>query len=159
MTLRSFFLPLFFGTLVGLAAAGRSGPAAGILAGLLSFLGFFFGGKLARGRVLKRQGPPPSMRPGEQALLHGPGEVADARGSAPAWIYLSNQRLTLQEQGADAGAGTDIALSRIEELRPARQGWFGGEVVLVAAGQGMITLKVSDARRWHGALKAALQSS
>lgn len=153
-----FFFSALFGTLVGLIAAKASGPAAGLAAGLLSAAGFIVGGRLLRARLRKRQGQAPDMLPGETALLHGPGLVADRQGSAQAWLYLSDRRLLLHEEGG--AAPVQIPLNEIEELRPPRTGWWtGGELALVAKGKGLLRLKVPDCARWHAAIQGALKNS
>jgi hypothetical protein len=157
--IRSVFFAAAFGAGVAFMAA-RLGATAGsalqaALVGLLSSLGFFAASVLARGRVRRRQGAPPEMAPGEAALLYGPGELKDSQGSLNAWFYLSNQRLRIRGEGGEA---LDLGFSEIEELRPAKGGFFKGEFALVARGRGLLKFSVPDAPRWHAALRGAMHA-
>ena len=155
--MRRFFFAVIFGTLVSLVAA-KFGATAGspiqaILVGVLSAMGFLTASTIARGRVRRKQGEAPAMLPGEKALLYGPAGLSDQGGSSQAWVYVSNMRLLMRDEG---GSKLDLKLSDIEELRPPKAGMFSGEVALVARGHGLLTLKVPDAKRWHQAISGAI---
>jgi hypothetical protein len=156
---RRFFFAGVFGTLVTLVAvhtgATAHSPIQAVLVGMLSSAGFLMASLLARGRVRRSQGEAPAMQPGEEARLYGPGTLSDSGGSSEAWFYLSNRRLLFRDA---SGAGLDLPLAEIEELRPPQPGLLSGKVTLVAKGRGLITLKVPDARRWHGAIRKAIHS-
>jgi hypothetical protein len=156
--IRRFFFAAVFGTLMAFLAMklGLSkAPVQAIATAMFSALGFFMSSMMLRGRLRRRQGEAPRLLEGEKALLFGPGEVADSQGSAKAWIYLSNLRLMLREEG---GGAVDLKLEEIEELRPAKEKLFGGELALVAKGRGLIRLKVPDVSRWQKAMQEALRS-
>lgn len=108
---------------------------------------------MIRHRLRSRQGAAPSLLEGESALLYGPGELSDSAGSAKVWIYVSNLRLMVRDED---GAKVEMPLSDIEELRPPRLGFFGGELGLVAKGRGLLVLKVPDVSRWHRAIHSAI---
>lgn len=156
--MRRFFFALIFGTLVSLAAvhlgATAHSPIQAILVGILSAMGFMTASVFARGRVRRKQGEAPAMLAGETALLYGPLELSDAGGKSQAWGYVSNFRLMFRDED---GARIDLKLSDIEEMRPPKSGFFGGELALVAKGHGLLTLKVPDASRWHSVIQEAVR--
>lgn len=155
--IRSLLIALPFGALLGWLASGRSGPLAGLAVGIFSAIGFSMVHYFARARVRSRQGAAPAMLEGEKALLHGPGEWIEAKASAKAWVYLSNLRLIVKEEG-DSGEVV-VDLKDIEEVRPAQDRFFSSELKLVAKGHGLITLKLPDAKRWQLALQQALKGA
>jgi hypothetical protein len=158
--MRSFFFSAVFGTLVSLVAmhsgATAGSPIQAILVGVLSALGFWTASAMMRGRLRRKQGVPPSMLPGEEARLYGPGELIDSAGRAKVWIYVSNMRLLVR---GDDGATLDLPLAEVQELRPPRIGFLSGELSLVAKDRGLFRLKVPDARRWHAAIHGAIHQS
>lgn len=144
--------PLFLG--IVLFALGRhySGLAAGLFMGGVGIAAGLAVGKIVRRRVLRNAPPAPALQAGEQARLHGPVQLLQPQGPArEAWAYLSDQRLSLLPE--DGGAGVDLKLSELEEIRPGKKSFRGGELGLVFAGKTW-KLRVPDAARWAAALKA-----
>jgi hypothetical protein len=132
-----------------------SGLPAGAFMGTVGVLMGWVLGKLLRGRAVQQAPPPPEALPGERPVLHGPLSLLQPQGpSRQAWGYLSDQRLSLRP--LDAGAGVDLSLSDLEEIRPQQKGWRGGRLSLVFKGQ-VWKLQVPDARRWEQALRAAVR--
>ena len=152
--IKSILLSLFLGAIVGRFATSRSGQAAGLMLGLVSATGFFLLQQFTRSRLRGRQGAPPDPREGETPVLHGPAEWFDDEESYKVWLYLSNQRLTVNEESGSMIR--EMELRDIEELRPLKENVFGGEFSLVSKGQGMLKLKMAGAKRWHATLQLAM---
>jgi hypothetical protein len=136
--------------------ARYSGPAAGFFLGALGAVAGYGIGRLVRGRAVRNAPTPPERRAGENPLLHGPLQLRQAQGpDRDVWGYLSDQRLSLVPlEGGDA---VDLELKAVEEIRPGRRTWRGGEMTVVVNGNAW-RLRVPDAQRWTAALRAAART-
>lgn len=144
--------PLFLGLVLFALGRHYSGLAAGLFMGTVGVAAGLAVGKIVRGRVLRNAPAGPELLPGETPRLHGPVQLLQPQGPArEAWAYLSDQRLSLRP--SDGGEGVDLKLSELEEIRPGKKSWRGGELGLVFAGKTW-KLRVPDAARWAAALKA-----
>jgi hypothetical protein len=148
-----FLVPAFVGLIVYALGAHYSGPAAGAFLAALAAVAAFMVGKLVRGRAVRNAPTPPERRAGENPLLHGPIVLRQSQGpDREVWAYLSDQRLNLLP--LEGGEGVQVELKGVDEIRPGKKTWKGGELTLVAGGNAW-RLRVPDAERWIGALRGA----
>lgn len=146
-------VPLLLGAFVYALGARYSGHAAGAFLGVLALIAGFTVGKIVRGRAVRTAPAPPGRREGEAPLLHGPLRLRQPEGAdREAWAYLSDQRLNLLP--LEGGEGVELELKALEEIRPVKRGWRGGELSLVFAGKTW-RLRVPDAKRWEMAIRDA----
>jgi hypothetical protein len=148
-----FLVPAFLGFVVFSLGMHYSSAAAGLFLGGLAAIASYQIGGMVRGRAVRNAPAPPERRDGENPLLHGPLTLRQAQGPDRAvWAYLSDQRLSLLP--LEGGDGVHIELKSIEEIRPGKQSWKGGEMSIVTGGQTW-RLKVPDAQRWISAMRGA----
>jgi hypothetical protein len=148
-----FLVPALLGLIVYGLGARYSGPAAGFFLGALGVIAGLGMGRLVRGRAVRNAPAPPERRAGENPLLHGPLQLRQAQGpDREVWAYLSDQRLSLLP--LEGGEGVDVDLKAVEEIRPVRKAWRGGEFTVVANGASW-RLKAPDVERWISALRSA----
>ena len=109
-----------------------------------------------RGRAVRNAPAPPPRREGESPLMHGPLTLRQAQGpDRPVWAYLSDQRLSLLP--LEGGDGVHIELKAIEEIRPGKKSFKGGEMTVLAGGNAW-RLVVPDAGRWTETLRGAVRT-
>lgn len=148
--------PLLMALALALAGHAKGGWPVGLLLGAFGAATTWMLGAMLRGRSMRRAPAGPPLRPGERPLLHGPVEVLSAGEERRCWAYLSDQRLSLLP--VDEGEGVTLELAALDEIRPAREGFFGGgELGVASQGRGY-TLRVPHAKRWEAALKQGLRS-
>lgn len=148
-----FLVPSFLGFVVFSLGMHYSGAAPGLFLGTLAAIASYQIGGMVRGRAVRKAPAPPERREGENPLLHGPLTLRQAQGAdREIWAYLSDQRLSLLP--LEGGDGVSIELKSVEEIRPGKRSWKGGEISVVAAGQTW-RLKVPDAQRWISAMRGA----
>lgn len=151
--MRTLWVPLVFGTALGLLGRRSGGDAVGLFMAVLGLVLAWGLGRALRLRRLRKAPPPPTLLPGERALLHGPLHLLEAPGrKREVWGYLSDRRLHLCP--SDGGDGLDLDLARLDEIRPLRRGYLGGEIGLLL-GRDLWRLKVPDYERWMEALRKA----
>lgn len=143
--------PLIIGLVMLALGHAKAGWLVGILLGSGAALMAFLFADMARKRALRQAPRAADLRPGEQALLHGPVKVTAVGEARDCWAYLSDQRLSLLPM--DGGAGVEVDLTRLEEVRPTVMGWMGsGTVTVVTAGLAY-ELKLAQPERWEAALR------
>lgn len=148
-----YLVPAVLGLILYAAGVHYSGQAAGAFLGSVAAVVAYQVGGMVRGRAVRNAPAPPQRREGETPLLHGPLTLRQAQGPDRAvWGYLSDQRLSLLP--LEGGDGVHLELKAVEEIRPGKKSFKGGEMTVVAGGNAW-RLVVPDVARWIDALRSA----